>query len=201
MKTNQKKKLALFCIVCILSVLTAGCGSISAPDVKTTAERTGDASTKETKTKDVNDTPPADAVSETKNAVATDTQKETAQGRWHVLEPEVATAVDADFLGTVQHIAEGAFSITETKTMILDDGSLMSSSYSSNADIPDSEIIHVVVDEDTYFYIRTIYGSGERYEDTEADFGALEEHMSVEMRGSFENDVFYASEVRMVKVV
>lgn len=195
MKTNLKKKMVLFCIVCILSVWTAGCGSSPAPDVKTNANQTAEPLSEKS-----NDTPSADDVRETENAAGTETPQESAEGKWHVLEPEVAAAVDADFLGMVWHIAEGAFSIAETQIQILDDGSLMSSSPGSTATIPDSELIHVIVDEDTYFYIRTIYGSGERYEDTEAGFGDLKEHISVEMKGSFENDVFYAAEVRMIKV-
>lgn len=191
MRTSRKKAITLFSAVCLLGALTAGCASGSAPSAKTAADQPDKVSLEE-----VNNTQPA----EDADTADTETPAENAGGRWHVLAPEVAAKVDADFEGTIWHIAEGAFSIAETQVQILDDGSLVSSSPSSSADIPDSDLIHVVVDDDTYFYIRTIQGSGESYEDTEAGFGDLKEHMSVQMKGSFENDVFYAAEIRMIKI-
>lgn len=177
MKTTLKKAIALGCSFGMLLTFVTGCGQT--PAKKTAANQVS--------TEVSGAAPSTDHAGETK-------------GKWQVLDSETAAAVDADFVGEVRHIAEGAFSITETKVQILDDGSVASSSPSSNADILDSEIIHVVVDDDTYFSIRTIDGSGERHEDAEAGFGDLEENMSVEMRGTFENDVFYASEVRLIKI-
>lgn len=177
---KKKRIVLLFTTVCLLGALLTGCGLHSASDGKTVRGTTETAS-------------PVD------NTSVTDNEGNTAEGKWHVLDPETAAAVDADFIGTVRHIAEGAFSITETQIQIMDDGSITGSSFSSNADVPDSLLIHVVVDDDTYFYIRTISASGDSYEDAEAGFGDLQEHMSVELKGCFENDVFYASEVRMIK--
>ena len=79
---------------------------------------------------------------------------------------------------------------------ILDDGSIVYSSPSSDADIPDSWLIHVVLEEGTCFYLKNTDENeeGDGYE--EAGFQDLKEHMSVEMKGSFKNDEFHATEIR-----
>ena len=60
-----------------------------------------------------------------------------------------------------------------------------------------SLLIHVVFDNNTHFYIRTIYNSGKNYEDKDADFEDLKKQISVEIKGRFDNDVFHASEIRL----
>jgi len=117
-------------------------------------------------------------------------------GKWQVLEPDVADAVNADFLGKVWKMEEDSFFIAEKKVTILDDRSLSYSSPSSNAYLPDSQLIHVVFDDDTCFYIKTTNENGEGNEVKEAGFQDLKEHMSVEMKGSFINDEFHATEIR-----
>ncbi len=126
----------------------------------------------------------------------TDELLENTAGKWQVLEPDVAAAVDADFLGKVWKIEENSFFIAEKKVKILDDGSLSYSSPSSNADLPDSQLIHVILEDDTRFYLKNNDGNGESYEDKKAEFQDLKVHMSVEMKGSFINDKFYATEIR-----
>lgn len=190
MGTKLKKVIVVFSAACMLNALAAGCSFAPAPKPET--DNVGDVLAEE-----LNSTLPTN---DAETIAGTEKPQEAADGKWHVLDSETAAAIDADFVGEVWHIAEGAFSIVETKMQILDDGSLASSSPSSNAEIPDSLLIHVVVDDDTYFYTRTVYGNGESHEDAEAGFQDLKEHVSVEMRGVFENDVFYASEVRIIKI-
>lgn len=122
------------------------------------------------------------------------------EGCWHVLDPETAKVVGADFLGVVWKLDEDSFWIVEMETEILEDGSLVSGSPSSDAEVPDSDLIQVVFDENTRFYIRTIYNGGERYEDSEAGISELEEKDSVDLRGSFLDDVFHATEVQINKI-
>ena len=62
--------------------------------------------------------------------------------------------------------------------------------------LPDSQLIHVILEDDTHFYLKTTDGNDESYEDKEAEFQDLKIHMSVEMKGSFKNDEFYATEIR-----
>ncbi|MDE6364560.1 MAG: hypothetical protein K2L86_09940, partial [Lachnospiraceae bacterium] len=132
--------------------------------------------------------------------IATDTQTaDNSTSQWHVLPPEVAAAADADFVGDVWKIDENSFFIVEENIELLDDGSLLGSSPSTAADIPDSALIPVIYDRDTYFYIRTAYDGGSRYEDADASFQDLELYTSVDLKGSFDSDGFHASEIRIMK--
>lgn len=110
------------------------------------------------------------------------------------------TTGTADLVGEVWKIKEDSFYIAEEYIEILDDGSILSQSPSTETDIPDSELVLVVFDENTHFYMRTIYDGGESYKDTEASFQDIVKHLSVEMKGQFENNVFHADEIRIVKV-
>lgn len=121
-------------------------------------------------------------------------------GRWHVLSPEVAKVMDADFAGRVWKIDVDSFYIAESQMEILEDGTLLGSSPSPDAVIPESDLIQVVFGESTCFYFRTIYDNGGRYEDTETEFQDLEEYESVEMKGVFINDVFHADEIRIIRI-
>ena len=91
---------------------------------------------------------------------------------------------------------EDSFFIVERKVKILDDGSIVYSSPSSDADIPDSLLIHVVFEEDTRFYLKDTDENEESHGNKEAGFQDLKEHMFVEMKGSFINDEFHATEIR-----
>ena len=176
-----KKAMIVFGTVCILNTMVTGCGSGSA--AKTEGNQISEVLSEES-----NNAKEIDGDTE-------ETQENT-EGRWQVLKPDVAAAVDADFLGKVWKMEENSFFIAEKKVKILDDGSLSYCSPSSNADLPDTELIHVFFDEDTVFYMIITDGSGENHEDKEAGFQDLKEHMSVEMKGSFKNDEFHAVEIR-----
>ncbi len=174
MNMKLKKVMVWFGTVCMLNVLAVGCGANSESVAKTEEAKTDEGLSEE--------------------------PQENTSSKWQVLEPDVAAAVDADFVGKVWKIEEDSFFIVEKKVKILEDGSLAYSSPSSNADIPDSQLIPVVFEDNTNFYIRTTDENGENYKDKEAGFQDLEEYMSVEMKGSFENDVFYATEIRLVEL-
>ncbi|MCI9035984.1 MAG: hypothetical protein HFJ08_18665 [Lachnospiraceae bacterium] len=175
-----KKIMILLGTACILNTIVTGCGSGSA--AKTEENQTGEALSEELKDASLKE-------------IDENTEGNTA-GKWQVLDPDVAAAVDADFLGKVWKIEEDSFFIAEKKVKVLDDGSLSYSSPSSNAVLPDSQLIHVILEDDTHFYLKTTDGNDESYEDKEAEFQDLKIHMSVEMKGSFKNDEFYATEIR-----
>lgn len=172
-----KKVMILLGMVCILNAMVTGCGSGSV--AKTEENQTGEALSEDTSHKELD-----------KN-----TEEKTA-GKWQVLDPDVAATVDADFLGKVWKIEEDSFFIAEKKVKVLDDGSLSYSSPSSNANLPDSQLIHVILEDDVHFYLKTTDGNDESHEDKEAEFQDLKIHMSVEMKGSFKNNEFYATEIR-----
>lgn len=200
MKKQMKHAITLLGVVCISSLLTAGCSSTPAPG--TDADQAIDLTSSSSDTAEPSEpeTTQDDASTNANDAASGDTNAANAEGKWHVLPPEVAAAVDADFEGVVWKIDGDSFSIVEITTEILDDGTMMAGSPSSDAEIPDSELIPVVYDENTHFYMRTIRNGGDSYEDTEATFQDIEKDLTVEMKGSFKNDVFYATEIRIVKV-
>ena len=179
-----KKAMVVFGTVCILNTMVTGCGSGSESAAKTEENQISEVLSEESN----------DAAKEIDGD--TEEPQENTAGKWQVLEPDVAAAVDADFLGKVWKIEEDSFFIVEREVKILDDGSIVYSSPSSDADIPDSKLIRVVFEEDTRFYLKDTDENEEGHENKEAGFQDLKERMFVEMKGSFKNDEFHAAEIR-----
>ena len=180
-----KKAILLFGAVCILNIAAVGCGSVAETAVKTEEAQSGEIFPEEE-----TETPLKD------NDKDTAESQENTSGKWQVLEPDIAAVVNADFLGKVWKIEEDSFFIVERKVKISEDGSLIYSSPSSDADLPDSQLIHVIFEEDTGFYRRNIDEDEESHEYKEAGFQDLNEHVFVEMNGSFINDEINATEIR-----
>lgn len=166
-----KEAIVLLGAVFLLNTMLTGCGNGSESAVQTEEKQADEALPEEFNDEPLNE-------------------------KWQILEPDIAAAVDADFLGKVWKIEEDSFFIAEKKVKILDDGSLSYSSPSSKAVLPDSELIHVVFDENTSFYMKNMDGSEESHAYKECGFQDLKEHMSVEMKGCFKNDTFYPTEIR-----
>lgn len=59
----------------------------------------------------------------------------------------------------------------------------------------------MICNEDTHIYQRTIRDGGASYEDSESSFEKLEKGMEVNLKGSYEGDVYLASEVQIVDVI
>lgn len=223
MRKKSKKTMAVLGTVCMLCIAATACGSeseadftqeqadgtIQTPETDTTQEDSTQISAADTDTAqegstqisatDTNNSGPASSGPEHDGS---DGQMENTKtdGRWHVLDPETANAVDADFEGTVRKIDENSFYIYETTTELLDNGFMESVGASSETDVADSDLLQVIYDNNTYFYVRTIYNNGERYEDTDAGPDDLELYGSVSLKGDIEDDIFYADEVRISKV-
>ena len=195
---KRKKVIILSGIVWLLGTVMAGCSFGAATD-------SGTVSVQETDLEARQNSSLSGAQADGQNlsgASISGGQEGTGsgEGRWQVLAPEIAEVVDADFVGTVWKLDEDSFWIAEEHIILNEDGSLSSSHPSSNAQIPDSELIRVVFDDDTYFYIHTVKNGGESYEDAEAGFQDLEEHMSVDLKGSFTGEEFHATEIRIDRV-
>ena len=204
MKAGMKKVISVSGMVFMLGLWTAGCGlntaDFPAEEKRSEAEEseepekqdsTADADENET---DKNE---ADEIEAKQSGTETDEAQDVSTGRWHVLDPETAAAVDADFEGEVWKIDSDSFYIVETETEFSGDGTMAASSPAVGVEISDSELIRVVFDEDTRFYTRTIYDNGARYEDAEAEFKDLKQYGSVALKGEFKNDIFCADEVRI----
>ena len=193
----------LLSTVCILGGMATGCTG-SAPAVGNATESGANEGQGTDGALDgrsnAENLPDTDNVQNTQSDLSQNPQ-ENSGGRWQVFDQDTAAAVDADFTGQVWKIEDTTFYIVEVKTVVLEDGSLVSSHPSSNAEIPDSDLIQVVYDENTHFYIRSIYDGGARYEDKDSGAQDLEEYMSVDLKGSFKDNIFYANEVRLMKVM
>lgn len=214
-KRKLKKIIILSGTVFLLCTAMTACGS--KPETNETAENDSKSS---------GDAKPADPISENpegntqdsntdgENSQNTDTpasdptanedsnqndNTDNGNGRWHVLEPEIAKQVDADFEGNVEKIEENAFFISETETEILEDGTILMASSAVGTEIDDSDLLKVVYDDNTRFYTRTIYNGGESYEDNEAGVDSLELKDSVALKGIIKDDIFYADEIRIAK--
>ena len=94
---------------------------------------------------------------------------------------------------------KSAWSTLDQETAEAIDGSINSSSPSSNAPLKDSDLIPVIYTEDTKFYVRNISGDGGESVDTEGSFEDLELHMTIDMKGEFGSDGFHPSEIRMLR--
>lgn len=197
MREQLKKSIRLLGAICISSLLAAGCSSTPAPDAGSQTVSLPSDSTEPAETgtpqystdTDTSDTAPAQD----------DTVSDNAEGKWHVLPPEVAAAVDADFEGIVWRIDDNSFYIAPTETEILEGGILSACGPSPDADLPDTELVSVVFDDSTHFFIRTIHNGGESYEDSDAAFQDIAKEQMVSLKGRFENDVFHATEIRIAK--
>ncbi|MCI8557960.1 MAG: hypothetical protein HFI19_09385 [Lachnospiraceae bacterium] len=118
---------------------------------------------------------------------------------WSTLDQETAEAIDADFRGKVWKLEDGELYAAKCKVKVQEDGSINSSSPSSNAPLKDSDLIPVIYTEDTKFYVRNISGDGGESVDTEGSFEDLELHMTIDMKGEFGDDGFHPSEIRMLR--
>lgn len=207
MRKNMKTTIMVLGAVCMLCMTATACGSKDGENNTQEAEESSAPTQADEETEDEStdpssadsnegqDTSANSAASETDN---TEENTENNSGRWHVVDPEIAKQIDADFEGNVQKIEENAFFISETVTEIAEDGSMMASSAAEN--VPDSDLLKVVYDNNTRFYTRTTFNGGESYEDSEAKADALEIYDSVSLKGSIKDDVFYADEVRISRL-
>ncbi len=197
MKYRWKKLIALSLISCMFGMSTMGCGSAPAAE----AEAEMDAPTltvEEINEPAMTDTSkPADDEAEKKE---TDTAETQDSGKWQIYDPDVAAAVDADFEGTVYKIETDSFFITPTETTLEENGAIISTSLSPGVEIPDEDLVQVTFDDDTVFILRNIYDGGERHEDSDASFQNIEKEVSVALKGKFQNDVFCADKIRIIKV-
>lgn len=211
MKNKLRKMILLLTATSVLCLATIGCSSapVSGSDLEPASEET-EAPIDEPEPTDETQTPSdaetkddIKAPKEAANPSDNDSEQsinENGSGKWHVLDPELAKSLDADFECMVWRLDEGSFYAAEVSNELLEDGSIISVGPSSESTLDDSELFQVVYDDNTYFYIRNIYDNGKRYEDIDAGPKDLEEYLNCQLKGYFENDIFYASEIRISKV-
>lgn len=203
MRNKLKKMILLLTVTSVLCLAAMGCSSDPVLGQDSGLVPTG------TETDKPEDVPDAETEKNMKDPLAAtepsdngsgQSEDQNDGGKWHVLDPELAKELDADFECIVWELKEGSFYAAEVHTEILEDGSLLTGSPSSESTLDDSELFQVVYDDNTHFYVRNIYDNGDRFEDTEAGPKDLEIYSDCALKGYFENDIFYASEIRISKV-
>lgn len=205
MRNKLKKMILLLTVTSVLCLAAMGCSSdpVLGQDPEPVSAET-EGSTDESKDKSDAETEknmkdPLAATEPSDNGSG-QTEDQNDGGKWHVLDPELAKELDADFECIVWELKESSFYAAEVHTEILEDGSLLTGSPSSESTLDDSELFQVVYDDNTHFYVRNIYDNGDRFEDTEAGPKDLEIYSDCALKGYFEDDIFYASEIRISKV-
>ena len=93
--------------------------------------------------------------------------------------------------GKILKLGDMQFNMKADNKVVKEDGTIESKG--------NGHKLTVLYDEDTIFYIRTIYGDGSSYEDTDAAAGDMAEAMRVDITGSYEGKKFHAVQVQMIK--
>lgn len=214
MKYKCKKMTVLSLLICLFTMAATGCSSTSAAGDETNEPTKLEAP--EQITDEAEETEPdsdSDAADETEANDDSDAADEAepengsdaadeaeSSGKWHAYDADLAAAVDADFEGSVYEINTDSFFILPLETSLMEDGSLLTVETAPGAEISDEELVKVIFDNNTVFTMRDIYDGGARYEDSDASFQNIEKDISVSLKGNFQNDIFHANEIRIIKV-
>jgi hypothetical protein len=107
---------------------------------------------------------------------------------------------DKDLYGDIWEVGEGKFTVTEIYNEKMEDGSQIMTSLAEGA-AGEAPKITVTYDENTKFIRQTIRDGGASHEEKEASAADLEKGLTAEMNGSYEGDVFHATEILIVEVI
>lgn len=105
-----------------------------------------------------------------------------------------------DLYGDIWEVGEGKFTVTEIYNEKMEDGSQIMTSLAEGA-TGEAPKITVTYDENTKFIRQTIRDGGASHEEKEASAADLEKGLTAEMNGSYEGDVFHATEILIVEVI
>lgn len=105
-----------------------------------------------------------------------------------------------DLYGDIWEVGEGQFSVTEIYNEKLEDGGeiMVAQAEETAGEAPK---ITVVYDENTKFVRKKIWDGGANHEEWEGTAADLKKGLTAEMNGSYEGDVFHATEILIVEVV
>lgn len=107
---------------------------------------------------------------------------------------------DKDLYGDIWEVGEGQFTVTEIYNEKLEDGSELMVAPAEEA-VGETPKITVVYDEKTKFIRQTIRDGGASHEEKEGTAADLEKGLTAEMNGSYEGDIFHATEILIVEVI
>ena len=107
---------------------------------------------------------------------------------------------DKDLYGDIWEVGDGQFTVTEIYNEKFEDGSEIMASPAEEA-AGEAPKITVVYDEKTKFIRQTIRDGGASHEEKEGTAADLEKGLTAEMNGSYEGDIFHATEILIVEVI
>lgn len=109
-------------------------------------------------------------------------------------------AEEEELCGDICKIGDMQFSVSEITVMEEESGTEIMVSAAPGSEEA-GNLITVVYDENTRFYKKTIWNGGKDYEDADASAEELTEGFTAEMKGHYEGETFYASEIQLVEVI
>lgn len=101
------------------------------------------------------------------------------------------TGIETSISGKISKLGEMQFDMKADNKVVKEDGTIESKG--------NGHKLTVLYDEETTFYIRTIYGDGSSYEDEEAAAEDMAKDMRVEITGCYEGKKFHAAQVQIMK--
>lgn len=182
MKNRFKKLMVIIGIAGALSMVVYGCGG-KAEETEVRQEKN------------------------TEQDEGTKTSGEASEGKESEAQEEAAEAgylekvsVTEELYGDICEIGNMQFAVSEIMVMGDENGTEIMVSAASGSEEA-GNLITVAYDENTRFYKKTIWNGGKDYEDADASADDLTEGFTAEMKGHYEGEIFYASEVWLVEVI
>ena len=206
---RKKKRIFMVMIMVIIMTGTAGCGSgtkdadqtesstVAAEDLLTPPEEGGDGEKPE-------EMPPekSEAGGEDEQAAGQENgEGEPVSGteegnKFHYIKE------DKDLYGDICEIGENQFTVTEIYVETDEDGgTIMVEVAEGTGAQEEAPKITVVYDENTKFVKQKIWDGGAGHEEREGSAADLQKGFTAEMNGSYEGDVFHATEILIVEVI
>lgn len=107
---------------------------------------------------------------------------------------------DKDLYGDICEIGDMQFTVTEIYMETGENGGEIMVGLAAGAEEESSKIT-VVYDENTTFVKQKIWDGGANHEEREGTAADLKKGLTAEMNGSYEGDVFHATEILIVEVI
>lgn len=107
---------------------------------------------------------------------------------------------DKDLYGDICEIGENQFTVTEIYVETAENGGEIMAATAPGAEGEASKIT-VTYDENTKFIKQKIWDGGAGHEEKEGSAADLQKGFTAEMNGSYEGDVFHATEILIVEVI
>lgn len=204
---SRKKR--IFIIIVMIAVLagTAGCGKkeenadqagsslVEAEELQAPEERDNGDEPEEADNKEEPETGAADAQTPEQDSKEDGSASEAGEDRkFHYINE------DKDLYGDICEIGDMQFTVTEIYMATGENGGEVMVGAAPGAEEESSKIT-VVYDENTTFVKQKIWDGGANHEEREGTAADIKKGLTAEMNGSYEGDVFHATEILIVEVI